>query len=206
MSRLLWDICRMTYVLLFIALLAHLCYNLIMYDKVNSKGNRYYEDTRDGKLYRIYENGTEYNMTDKHLVKGPEANRISTDTASEYHQMRIAKHTQAARNGMLEAARLLSEGIDTPELAWSAVNSAQTILALDPDAGHASTKAAEFLRKACAYDDKPASLTLQDGSKRVVIDGIPEGELMALLGRMNTAHKADATQYDTIEGTLTDDA
>ena len=177
-----------------------------MYDNVNSKGNRYYEDTREGKLYRIYENGTEYNMTDKHLVKGPEANRISTDTASEYHSMRIAKHTQAARDGMLEAARLLSEGIDTPELAWSAVVGGQTLLALSPEAGHASTKAAEFLRKACAYDDKPTSLTLQDGSKRGVIDGIPEGELMALLGRMNPGTQAQGAGDDVVDAEIIGDS
>ena len=83
--------------------------------------------------------------------------------AKRKHELAI----EAAATGMLKAVEAMSPDFvpGSGELgAWSIVVGKQTELALSPDAGHASTKAAEFIgRAADLLPDRRAVASLPDG-------------------------------------------
>lgn len=140
------------------------------YPLENESGKRYKEqESSNGDLLRIYEDGTVYNMDLKRLEAGPESNRISTDSAGSMVERRIAKRREAVERA-IAAGESVEAGIE--ELA-----TAQRRVAMEPEefGGHASTRAFQALIEAAGLGDKTLvseSVSLTQNGVR--LEGTPE--------------------------------
>lgn len=156
------------------------------------------EQTKDGKVYRTFfdENGHEMreyrdtgvvrNMTTNRIVGG----YITRDNASELQVMgteaKRMKPIEAARRGLLRGVSA-TELVEDYEMAWEHVVAAQAQLAMTPDMGNASTRAAEFLMRVADLDPyrSAGSLELSDGHNTLKLDHLSAEKLDYILERLN---------------------
>jgi hypothetical protein len=116
----------------------------VEYPLISDTGKRYRmldEDRRE------YESGTIWNEKTKSLERG-----IFTEENAGTMQERsvISRHTNAiaaARKGLVMGVSA-TELVDDPYISWAHIVAAQAELAMTPDMGHASVRAAEFCGKA----------------------------------------------------------
>ena len=167
------------------------------YDKVSDTGKRYYTEERNGETIRIYESGAEYNEDRKHLVNAPPDKRICNANAKMFADRRWSQAEEAARQGMVAAAQMLEEGIEDPDAAWSTMVGAQTMLALNPDSGRASTEAFKAVGRATGYmkDARQTSLQLSNDGRSLRVDGLPTDRLLLLLDRLG----GDKSTYRSLD-------
>jgi hypothetical protein len=152
---------------------------------ISATGKRYRVENRDGENIRVYESGAEYSEDRKCLVAAPKEYAITSETASDFHDMRWAKRKQA----IIDAVR--DDGYNAVDFEDAAGYAARIltkeVLLSAEQPGGARIQAYKALLG--SVDEWPSSrqrdsLTLSDGQKTVKIEGEEAKEAVKrMLGR-----------------------
>jgi hypothetical protein len=173
------------------------------FDKQYDDGRVYREwvDPATGNTIREFEaSGVIRDFTTHRVIRGA----INKDNAVEM-QMRAV---EAKTNRAIEAARRgLQRGVSATELAsdwgiaWEHIISAQAELAMTPDMGNASTRAAEFIMRAADLDPKnnKESLKLTDGKNKLELSNMSEDRLSSILSLLNQSKGTTGGQEEIID-------
>ncbi len=145
------------------------------YPHQTPSGKRYRLIDYEGREVREYESGVLYDYNAKKALAGAKGSRITTETASEYHVMRKEKPIEAAREGLRAGVSAVALAEDH-NMAWSVIVAAQAELAMSPDMGSSSTKAAEFIGRAADMLPDKAPIKLKQGDNSIEAGSIEELE------------------------------
>lgn len=162
-------------------------------------------ESSTGKRYRVIindEDGLEYHEYESGVIRDPRRKvlvkpffEVLKEEGRNDEMVEIAKDgNKAKKDKAVERARAgLIRGVGARELvsdwgiAWEYVVAAQAELAMTPDMGNASTRAAEFLARMADLDPKnrKQSMTISDGQKTLSLSDLPPEKLEYILQKLS---------------------
>ena len=143
------------------------------YPHQTTSGKRYRLIEYQGKEMREYESGVIYDTETKKLVAGAKNNRITTENTHEYRILAKQAPIAAAREGLRAGVSAVALA-DDHNMAWSVIVAAQAELAMSPDMGSSSTKAAEFIGKAADMLPDKGGIKVKQGDSSIEAGSIEE--------------------------------
>lgn len=158
---------------------------------------REFVDEEGNVLHHFEKSGVIRNAETKKIVKGyfnQENARVMQHHGSELRKRRAV---DAARAGLLRGVSA-TELVKDWDLAWEYVVAAQAELAMTPDMGSSSTKAAEFIAKMADLDPtkQRENITLSDGKNVINMRDVPSDRLDYLLQRLSGLEEYDEDDTD----------
>jgi len=155
------------------------------YPHVGTTGSRYrIIHDEDGTELWEYETGVIRNPATRVLVKPYFTKDIASDMGKKGVIRKQELAVERARAGLVRGVGA-REIVNDWGIAWEYVVAAQAELAMTPDMGNASTRAAEFIAKVADLNPKRESLEISDGQKSVSFKGISPEKMDYILEKLN---------------------
>jgi len=162
-------------------------------------GRKYREwiDPESGAVIREFlESGVIRDYTNHKIIRGAITKENSKEMQVRATEARVSKAITSARNGLLRgvsATALANEW----GIAWEYIVAAQAELAMAPDMGNASTRAAEFIMRAADLDPKnnKESLKMTDGKNKLELSNMSAEQLSSILTMLN---RSDAVEVEEL--------
>lgn len=164
------------------------------YPHLSSTGKRYriIINDDDGQEYYEYESGVIRDPRKGVLVKPffkalKEQDKTHEIVEHAHHGNEVKKDlaVERARAGLIRGVGA-REIVDDWGIAWEFVVAAQAELAMSPEMGNASTRAAEFIARMADLDPKNnrQSMTITDGQNTLSLGDLPPEKLNYILSRL----------------------
>ena len=167
-------------------------------------GKPYRETVYNGVKAHEYENGTILNAETKKIMRPANNTMLTPERVRQYNLEKPTRAMEVAKAGLLRgvsATQLIEDSYFAADHAAELVFAAQTELAMSPDLGHASTKAAEMVLKAAGYIEdrrQKATLTAQDAhGNSVEVSATSAADLLRLADRLYGCDNGDYRKHES---------